>query len=85
MVDDDDVWSTRKITPSEMAQLQKNLDSRHEMVEISITVPADVSTRIDALIPKMLDADGANDALKYAAALRQILMSGIHALEGEFE
>ncbi len=85
MIDDEDVFSTRKITASEMQELQTQLDSKNEMVDITIPVPQDVSDRIEALLPKMQEADGASNQLKYAAALRQILMTGIYALEREFE
>ena len=82
---DDDIFSTRRISPIEMADLQKELKAREEMVDITIPVAPELMRRIETLIPKIEEPDAANEQLKYAAALRQILMTGLHALEREFE
>jgi len=81
--DDDDVFSTRRITADQMDQLHKALESRS--VDLSISVGGDVLDRIERLLPMITDASEANQELRRAMAMRQIFMAGLYALESEVE
>lgn len=82
-MNDDDVFSTRRITADELSQLHKALEAR--TVELGISVTPDVLERIERLLPKMQEDATESDELRRAMALRQIFMTGLYALESEFE
>lgn len=81
--DDDDVFSTRRITADQMDQLHKALETR--TVDLSISVGGDVLDRIERLLPMITDATEENQDLRRAMAMRQIFMAGLYALESEVE
>jgi len=77
--DDDDVFSTRRITADQMDQLHRELESR--TVDLNISVGGDVLDRIERLLLKISDATEENQDLRRAMAMRQIFMAGLYALE----
>jgi hypothetical protein len=81
--DDDDVFSTRRITADQMDQLHKALETR--TADLSISVGGDVLDRIEKLLPMITDAKEANQDLRRAMAMRQIFMAGLYALESEVD
>lgn len=83
MSDDEDVFSTRRITADEMAKIQQALESR--VVDYQLSVTADVAERFERLLRKMEEGSEENDELKRAMAIRQVFMAGLYALESEFE
>lgn len=81
--DDDDVFSTRRITADQMDQLHKALETR--TVDLSISVGGDVLDRIEKLLPMITDSAEQNQDLRRAMAMRQIFMAGLYALESEVD
>jgi len=81
--DDDDVFSTRRITADQMDQLHRELESR--TVDLNISVGGDVLDRIERLLLKCTDATEENQDLRRAMAMRQIFMAGLYALESEVD
>ncbi len=81
--DDDDVFSTRRITADQMDQLHRELESR--TVDLNISVGGDVLDRIERLLPMITDATEENQDLRRAMAMRQIFMAGLYALESEVD
>ncbi|MEZ4461666.1 MAG: hypothetical protein R3E66_18470 [bacterium] len=81
--DDEDVFSTRRISADELVQLHKALQTG--TVDLSVSVTPDVLERIERLLPKIREGDEETPELQRAMALRQIFMTGLYALESEFE
>ena len=77
---DDDVWSTRRMSVDQMAELKQELDKSREHKEIVITVTKEVCERIEKLLPEIMSGASKKD-LEFTAAIRRIFMTGLDALE----
>lgn len=84
-MDDEEKFSTRRVSAAEMSQLHELLEQASQIREVSIDVTPETSARVLSLIPKMDLEDGSSSELLFAMAVRQIFMAGLYQLESELE